>query len=534
VRTPPPRRRALRAPAGAAAGAVRLTPAIAAAALCAAAAAAGACATKSALVPPRPVADGVAPWTVPDRPVVLCEAPLVRVVAPGPGGVTPRIAGACVAPTLAAPAPDCAGDADCNRRERCLCGACFAALCTSDDDSPCGAALSCVQSSPTNSTVKRCLPPCAADADCGAGETCDEQADGNRACVGTCDADTACARGERCNGSGRCVVSLCDSVDTACSGGLTCAVQGAPGLAAAPSALAAAVDLAPFGGGQGEGVSLYFARDGALYGAASLDGFTFFIAGQDAGGAPPPAPLAAPASAWEGAALGGPSVAVGDDGALRLYYDAGDGAGIGLLVAAGDGTFARAGPAPVLAAADSFEGTAVRAPAILRDGLSGDWLLFYEGGAGAGIGVARSPDGASFTPAPAPVLTPADVEDPVYWHDVTRVGAPFAAFEVDAAGAPRYRLWFAALGIESGDALFMGMTDPAQPNESIGYAESRDAAVFTPYPFDPVFDRPVAAVNHLREDQPTLVRRGSAFWLYFDARDESGTDADGIGVAIQD
>src|SRR5262249_30442782 len=74
--------------------------------------------------------------------------------------------------------------------------------------------------------------------------------------------------------------------------------------------------------------------------------------------------------------------------------------------------------------------------------------------------------------APRPVLTPADVTDPVMWRNVDRVGSPFALVETSPPGEPAFHVWFDAFGQESADSIQFGTPTPIPPNDSVGFAST--------------------------------------------------------------
>jgi hypothetical protein len=203
-----------------------------------------------------------------------------------------------------------------------------------------------------------------------------------------------------------------------------------------------------------------------------------------------------------------------------------------------------------------------RAPSVVRD--ASGWALYYE--TGAGIRMARSADGIAFdapttplagdwhapaavvapggatlvfvqdgTGAPRAVYAPADVTDPVLWRAVERVGSPYALVESGPLGAPTLRLWFDAFGTESGSSVQFGEIVAIPPNDSIGFASApaSDPAALATYPFNPVFDRVVAFLEHRAERGPAVVRvpGREAYLLYYGGGKADGSEVEGLGVA---
>jgi hypothetical protein len=136
--------------------------------------------------------------------------------------------------------------------------------------------------------------------------------------------------------------------------------------------------------------------------------------------------------------------------------------------------------------------------------------------------------------APVEVFAPDDATLPELWRDVTQVGSPFALVD-DSLGLPTVRLWFDAFGAESGDSIQFGMTVPLPPTDSIGYASAQaaDPTDLVAYPYNPVFDRVEAFLNHRAEIAPAVVEdpSGEVWFLYYGASSADGTVQEGIGVA---
>jgi hypothetical protein len=208
-----------------------------------------------------------------------------------------------------------------------------------------------------------------------------------------------------------------------------------------------------------------------------------------------------------------------------MYFALPGGAGIGHAVSTDAGvTFAR-DAAPILVPEAGWEQGFVGSPAAVV--WNGQTLLFYEGGPSAGIGVARVESGAATRVSAGPIVTPRTVTDPLFWRDVTQVGAPYAVAAPDAL-----RVYFTGRGVEGSDAIVDGVSVPADPNDSIGMAASLDGQTFTLYPTGPVFARITNLRSYLgsREAAVRLLPAGGAE-ITFVATDASGTTESGLGRA---
>jgi hypothetical protein len=318
---------------------------------------------------------------------------------------------------------------------------------------------------------------------------------GRNICRGTCGADRDCQHGERCDtGSGLCAASACDS-DGDC-GGFACELQ------RAPSAVDEASPLL-----QGGGLALYFQRTDpgsapALWRATGTDGTHFSC--------DPDAPLL-PGEA--------PSVARTAGGLQMLFSLGGD----TYAASSTDGTHFTATASPVLPGVDQ--------PSLVIDA-SGTFVAYAR--KDGQVVRAESSDGTSFG-APAVVLTPAQVTLPMLWQGITNLRSPYAELVRDVHGHEQTRLWFSAFGQESGPSVQFGVPTPTPPDYSIGVATSTDGVAFTPYPYDPVFDRVSDFLDHLSEMAPAVITLANRQLLYFTRGPAmpSGApaDAQNIGVA---
>ena len=410
----------------------------------------------------------VAPWQD-TGPLTICDGSL-RLGAPAS---TP--AGFCGD----APAHDCKSDGDCGSRERCNCGKCTLGYC--DLSADCQAGFICTVS------THRCDRPCMKDGDCKKGESCVE---GRNLCRGSCGSDGDCQAGEQCNlTTGECGSAFCAG-DSDCMSGHSCALQRRPETLAEP---------APVVEDDGS-VSLWLEQGGAsIIRATSQDGLAFHLD-------PSAPPL-------DGRA---PSVIKRAQGYLMLLARGAD-----LFRATSlDGISWSVDATPAIPGAD--QPSLVQFP---------DHLAAYVTVGGR---VARSLssdlDGASFSP-PEEVLAPTQLVDPTLWRNVDSIASPFAQALVDANGKPFVRLWFSARGQESAPAFNFGVAQEVPANFSVGEAASSDGASFTPYPFNPVFDRVVNFLDHPSELDPAVVSVGGQQLLYYRRASADTTTPDVLGVA---
>jgi hypothetical protein len=390
----------------------------------------------------------VAPWE--DLgPLTVCDG--IRRI--GPLAESPL--GTC----NAAAQPACTSDADCGSREICLCGACQLPVCDTNDE--CGTGRVCTFGD------RVCDRACVTDGDCVAGELC---VPGQHICRGTCAATGDCQRGERCDAfQGLCVPVTC-SDDRSC-GGRTCALARIPASLAEPSPV---VD--------GDTITMWLERDGAIWRAVSSDGRIFRF--------DPAAPL-----------VDGHAPAVARD-ALGQWWAA--------WVAA-DHTTTVAQSSDGLTFTPYVTGIAAEQPAILVDNGS---AVFY-GVRGGAIGRIVPDDFAA-------VLRPADVTTDL-WQGVDALASPW----FDTSG----RLWFSAHGTETGPSMQFGQVVPTPPDWSIGVAFTADRVTWLNDRYNPVFDRTVDFTKHPSELDPAVVSFHGQEWLYYRRAAPDGTQSENLAVA---
>jgi hypothetical protein len=391
----------------------------------------------------------------------------------------------------------CADDSRCASRERCVCGRCTVAFCSSNSECPAGSAC--------NFGEKRCAAECNSNAECkGAGEVC-----AGGFCKGQCGSDADCQTAEVCSSQGRCIVAACAGTSD-CLAGEICKVQRQPRATAQPSVLAGD---AAHGHASGRGRFVMWFEMASLAGttraifrAVSEDGSNFQLDPAD-----PVLEDAGDARA--------PSVAATPEGGLVMYYETA--AGI-RRAASNDGVS--------FDAAETVVAGDFHAPAAAFDA-DGAPLVYLQRGDRAGLALWRG------SGAPVDVFGSGDATLPELWKDVTRVGSPAVLVDTDdgGLGLPAVRVWFDAFGAESGDSIQFGQVVPLPPNDSIGYCSAPldDPAELVSYPYNPVFDRVVAFLDHRAEVAPAVVRDpdGEVYFLYYGASSADGMTQEGLGVA---
>ncbi len=429
--------------------------------------------------------DGVGAFG-PGGPIELCLG-TARVVAPAAAAGAGAV---CVEDGAAAKA--CSADAGCIGIERCVCGRCIVRACQG--------AASCSDGQVCRG--KRCTTACAADADCASGERCI-----SGGCARSCSSDAACHYGERCDSlDDVCVAELC-SASAPCGGGDVCEPEEVVGEIHEPV-------FAPASLGDVAYVEIRSGASAAIH-RARIDGPSRWVTD-------PLDPVVMPGP---GERVGAPSV-IERGGAVELYFaiDSGTGSAIARAVSTDGGrTFTR-DAAPVLEPAEPWEAGWVGSPAAFE--WQGDLHLAYEGGPRAGIGLARVGAAGAERLGGAPVISPASVEDPIFWRAVGEVSAPHA---LPVEGA--LRLYFTARGAEGSDAVGQEGALPADLNDSIGMAATTDLARFDLFPTGPVFARVTNLRAYLGEREASVRLAPEGAEIVFVAADASGNSVSGLGRA---
>ncbi|MFN7955138.1 MAG: hypothetical protein U0610_25655 [bacterium] len=245
---------------------------------------------------------------------------------------------------------------------------------------------------------------------------------------------------------------------------------------------------------QGSGVVLYYSRAGD----ARSQGIwrTEASTPEDLYHAGPGGRVLAATLDWERGRVDGASVVVPEAAAgsdrIRLWYQGGDGAGIGFAVSDDGVQWSKHGP-PVLVPDQPWEQGRVASPCVTRVG--DEWWLWYEGGDAAGIGFARSADGVSWRKADAAHPTGASAAEAVgpvlapelAWEGGSteglapgRVGAP-GLWIHDELGQRRFGLYYSGFVPVAANPLTSRAASDATPgtrNRSIGFAASTDGLTF--------------------------------------------------------
>lgn len=450
-----------------------------------------ACGLLSEPVTPEYRAPDVAPWTE-LGPVEFCDG-TVRL---GPPESAPL--GLCLAVPDPSDGPPgtaaCRTDSDCRGRERCTCGVCQIALC----DAPTDCAADGNRPTTCNYTDHRCDRACTTDADCGPGGACQP---GTHVCRGRCSTNNDCQSGERCSG-GLCALAPTCRADDDCAPGQHCVLQRTPGDLREPAPLATTSTNQP--------AVLYVERAMASFGARSIWRAT---ASDDSGlryRFDPAAPVLVPDDS-DDLRAGAPTVLPpGLSGSAEhlLVYANGRGQ---LRRAHGDGIHFTADSQPLLNPSSGWDLSGLDAPALVAasDSPDGAFLLYYATLDGSALGLARSDDGRAFTADAQPVLTPAALTDPDHWRQVDAVASPFVEpVRLAVPGQPgqrALRVYFAARGVETTDALRYGVPSPIPPNWSIGEAGTLDGSTLAHWPYGPIYDRTLDFTVHPSERDPALL-----------------------------
>ena len=414
-------------------------------------------------------------------PVEVCIGS-ARVVAPA---AATGASGVCV--TTGAAGKACSSDSACEGIETCSCGRCIVLACLGAGS--CGEGRVCRD--------KRCTTSCSSDSECASGEKCNAGG-----CAKACSSDAACHHGEQCDSLDRvCVTKLCSDA-VPCGAGSTCEAVELSGELHEPELLdgAALVELRP--AAEGSLGRVYRARvDSAGHWTAD-----------------PEEPVLTDASV----SLGAPSVLAGKDG-LDLWFAIGDGKGIGHAVSKDQGRSFTRDAGVALEPKEAWENGWIGSPAVVT--FQDTTYLFYEGGPGAGIGVARVEGSKATRIGSAPVLVPKDVEHGDDWREVSKIGAPYAVVAGDIL-----RVYFTARGIEGSDAKVGDAGAPAEVNDSIGMAASRDAKAFSVFASGPVFSRLANLRTYLGEREAAVRVTSTGAEIVFVAGDAAGTES-GLGHA---
>lgn len=396
----------------------------------------------------------------------------------------------CLGPeALAIPCLDGEG---CRSGERCICGRCTTRSCRN--------ATECEGGEVCQSN--RCVASCAGPGDCLSGETCS-----SGGCARMCGRHEDCAFGEKCSAfDGTCVVNLCGET-VACGGQDVCVAQEIvadlrePHLLRAPEGLLAFFELR-----RGADCAIHRAR---------VEGHRRWVV-------EPAAPVLEP-TMGDGGCVGAPSVVL-SGGVYEMFAARGDGQGI-LRARSTDGVSFVRDEELLLTPSLPWEAGWVGAPGVAER--SGQRVLVYEGGRGAGIGIARVDSSGAERVSTKPWLVPGMFEDAVLWRNVDRVGSPFA---VERDGV--LLVYLTVRGVEGSDATTpSGQVYLADANDSIGLVSTRDFWGVEVFVGGPVFARRTNLRAYLGEAEPSVLFESTGSWMAYAGSDASGQLRTGLGLA---
>jgi hypothetical protein len=379
----------------------------------------------------------------------------------------------------------CSTTGDCTGLEKCICGRCIV--------EPCQGGAAC--SGDEVCRGKRCTRGCGVDSDCQANERCI-----SGGCARTCQTHGDCHYGERCDSlDDVCVVSLCGSGGT-CGAGSECVAVAEIGELREPTYL-----------GDESIAFVELDRNGerAIHRAKLMTPNGWRIE-------PPEPVFTMPGETL----MGAPSVIRRDSG-IDLYAAVGSPSRIVRAHSNDDGATFVVDEDPLLIAIEAWENGSVGSPSVLD--FQGITYLFYEGGARAGIGLAKITAAGAERTQSDPILFPGNVQDPVFWRQVTHVGGPHAALVGNGV-----RIVFTARGIEGFSAMSGDTNLPPEPNDSIGLATTNDMKTFALFPTGPMYARLVNLRAYLGETEASLRLLPTGAEMVFVSSDASGEAKTGL------
>lgn len=386
----------------------------------------------------------------------------------------------------------CAADAECAGIERCVCGRCIVQAC--QGAASCEGSLVC--------RGKRCTVACAADGECASGERCI-----SGGCARACTSDAQCFSGERCDSLDHaCAVKLCGGA-LSCAPGDVCESVRVGGELREPHLI------------QWDGQSIAFVeirtagapQAGAVYRARVDEKHRWT--------AEPETPVLSPLDGE--LRVGAPSLRIDAGGRLVAYAEADSGARIFRAISTDGGLHFERDPAFVFEPGMPWESGRVASPAAFSFG--GAEYLMYEGGLGAGIGLARVKDNSAERMSNSAVITSLDFEDAFFWRGIEAVGAPYTMV-VDGAAY----VYASVRGAEGADSKAEGEYKPAQRNDSIGLVTTRDLLTFKAFAAGPVFSRTVNLRTYLGEREACVELSAHSAAMVFVAADASGANTTGL------
>ena len=391
----------------------------------------------------------------------------------------------------------CANQADCNNAERCSCARCVTPACRTGTD--------CEQGQICQNN--RCTAACDTQTKCPGNQRC--IAGG---CSVPCTVDTDCAYGEVCSSFDRvCVVKLCGQ-SVGCPSGQQCVEQQTVADIRQPHVIADASN-------EPRQPSIAYVE---LATATSCSIYRALVQSDQRWDVSPITPVLAPDASDHGC-VGAPSVLVHDN-AYVMFAARGDGTAI-VRARSSDGITFERDAEPVLTPQLAWEKGWVGAPGVSF--WNGSTVLVYQAGPDSGLGIARVDDHLATRVSDGPWLTASDVVDGIYWREVRHLSSPFA-FEHDGALV----VYLTVRGVEGIDArTSAGEIYPADVNDSIGLASTRDLHTHTMFPLGAVFARKTNMRAYLGEAEPTTLYSPDGSTMYYVRGDASGTLRSGLGIA---
>ncbi|MDA3863979.1 MAG: hypothetical protein PF689_08965 [Deltaproteobacteria bacterium] len=412
------------------------------------------------------------------------------------------------------PSPEtCYSNSDCKGRTLCVCGVCSVKFCTRNDD--------CPGNYVCDFNKNRCALRCETDCECpGTNPRCELGV-----CQKMCIVDGECETGELCSKSlARCITVPC-SHDNQCYDDEECVIQMEPRIVREPSVVRR-IDNTYF---------MYVEVDQGsvdrrmIFRAQSYDAKTWNMN--------PPAPIVE-SVASDNYRVGSPSVIILDNNNYVMFYEIGDGEGIGRAESSDGRNWTRSEEPLVFPTGNENE---IHAPSAVYHPLEDRIYLYYEAGDGNEIKLIISEDseGRYFPNAAVDasvkivVLRPHSLADELLWRKVSDLHSPFVKLEIDDNGNPVFKMWVSAKGFESAEASSFGTTNQVSANFSVGFLAGTDGISFEPFPFNPIFDTiaPNSFVNHQSELCPSILDLGDKSILFYGKSNADYTNWDNLGWA---
>jgi hypothetical protein len=226
-----------------------------------------------------------------------------------------------------------------------------------------------------------------------------------------------------------------------------------------------------------------------------------------------------------------PGLAAAPDGGVILVAGRDDGSGIAAYTSPDGLDWSPiTGSGQVMAPAREWESGWVGRPSVLLDGEG--WLVAYEGGPGAGIGLVRlTRDGGVLPLSPDPVLRPSGAGTAPTWSAVSAVGSPLLFRQDCLPGWTGPALLFEATGLERIDLEVEG-GDPPEPNASVGYARLEPGGSLVVDPHGPMFTSMAGLAVTRSEHGPAISCTAGSWVLYYGASDPVTGTPEGLFRAL--